>query len=137
VGTLPLAQIFGLLESFRFLEKINKEIVKKENELVQYAIKELSLVKNLILYNKQNENNTSIVSFRLKGFHSHDVADYLGKKNIYTRAGNFCCPLFRKRVGVESVLRISFSIFNEKKDIDELKKRLMEITINPELLVFI
>ena len=37
-----------------------------------------------------------IILFNLKGYHAHDVADYLGKNNICLRAGNFCCPYLKK-----------------------------------------
>ncbi|CAI2162442.1 10714_t:CDS:2 [Funneliformis geosporum] len=86
VGTLPLAQIFGLQKSFEFLNGFGiREISNYEKELKDYAITELAKLKKIIIYN-QNLETVDLVLFNLSGYHPHDVADYLGKNNICVRA---------------------------------------------------
>src|SRR3954471_15553758 len=120
VGTLPLAGIFGLKAAFEFLNNFdNKAIYKYENDLRNYALQKLKSIKNIIIYN-QNLISANIIIFNLLPYHAHDIADYLGKNNIYVRAGNFCCPYLDKLIGTNSALRISFGLYNNYKDIDKL-----------------
>ncbi|CAG8558187.1 330_t:CDS:10 [Ambispora leptoticha] len=86
VGTLPLAQIFGLKASFEFLNNLDiKAVSTYEKELKNYAINELEKLEKVTIYNK-NLETIDIVLFNLQGYHAHDVADYLGRNNILVRA---------------------------------------------------
>lgn len=135
VGTLPLAQIFGLQASFEFLNSLDiKEVSAYEKELKNYAIGELKKLEKVTIYNKDLET-IDIVLFNLQGYHAHDVADYLGKNNILARGGNFCCPYLKELIGVESAIRISLFIYNAKDDIDKLIYHLKNIIKEPEILV--
>jgi len=135
VGTLPLAQIFGLKKSFEFLNNLDiKEVKKHEKELKDYAIRELAKLKKIIIYNK-NLETVDIILFNLEGFHAHDVADYLGKNNICVRAGNFCCPYLKELIGVEAAIRISLFIYNNEEDINKLIYYLKKLEKQPKLVV--
>jgi cysteine desulfurase/selenocysteine lyase len=50
----------------------------------------------------------------------HDLTDYLAKNNIFVRGGSFCSPFLKELIGVSSAVRISFAIYNNKKDVDSL-----------------
>ncbi|CAJ0746939.1 20972_t:CDS:2, partial [Entrophospora sp. SA101] len=135
VGTLPLAQIFGLKASLEFLNSFeSKEVSNYEKELKDYALQELANLERIIIYNK-NLETIDIVLFNLKGYHAHDVADYLGKNDICVRVGNFCCPYLKELIGVEAALRISLFIYNTKEDIDKLVSCLKKLSQNPHLIV--
>ena len=135
VGTLPLAEIFGLKAAFEFLNNFNsKEIYKYENNLRNYALQKLKIIKGIIIYN-QNLVTTSIITFNLPPYHAHDIADYLGKNNIYVRAGNFCCPYLHKLISTNSALRISFGLYSNYSDVDELISYLQKITKNSQVLL--
>ncbi|CAG8545912.1 4620_t:CDS:2 [Racocetra persica] len=135
VGTLPLAQIFGLRASLEFVNKLNlAEINHHETQLRNYALHQLNQIPSLIIYN-QKQFSPTIITFNLAGCHAHDVADYLGKKNILLRAGDFCCPYLAEVIGVNSALRISLDIHNNQDDIDRLIDCLQEIVNNPQVLV--
>jgi len=134
VGTLPLAQIFGLRVSFEFLDSLNsEEISNYGKKLKDYAIKELSKLEKVIIYNQNLLENVGIILFNLQGYHPHDVADYLGKNNICVRAGNFCCPYLKELIRVEADVRISLFIYNTKRDIDKLVYYLKKLEKRPEL----
>ena len=136
VGTLPLAQIFGLRASFEFLNNLDsKEISDYEKELKDYAIKELAKLEKIIIYNQHLLENIGIILFNLQGYHAHDVADYLGKNNICVRAGNFCCPYLKEVIGVEAAIRISLFVYNTKEDIDKLICYLKKLENKPELVI--
>jgi len=135
VGTLPLAQIFGLKKSLEFLNNLDiQEIINYEKELKNYAFSELKKLEKIIIYN-ENLEAVDIVLFNLKGYHPHDVADYLGKKDVCVRAGNFCCPYLKELIGVEAAVRISLFIYNTKEDIAKLIYYLKELEKHPQLVV--
>jgi len=135
VGTLPLAQIFGLQKSFEFLSSFDiQKISNYEKELKDYAITELEKLKKIIIYNQDLET-VDLVLFNLKDYHAHDVADYLGKNNICVRVGNFCCPYLKKLIGVEVAIRISLFIYNTKEEVNKLIFHLKRIIKEPKLLV--
>jgi cysteine desulfurase/selenocysteine lyase len=135
VGTLPLAEIFGLKDAFEFLDQLDlSEVCWYENNLRNYALQKLKKIPNLIIYN-QNSNSTNIVTFNLPPYHAHDIANYLGKNNIYVRAGNFCCPFLNKVINTDSALRISLAMYNNHHDIDKLISYLQKIIRDPQLLL--
>jgi len=136
VGTLPIAQIFGLEKSFEFISDplFFNQIKEREEKLYQVAIKELKKIRNITIYSNC-ENPTNIITFNLENFHSHDVADCLGKNNIYVRSGNFCCPLFKEVTGVDSAVRISISVYNTENDIYKLIRNLKKIQKDSKLLI--
>lgn len=135
VGTLPLAQIFGLQKSFEFLNSLDiREISHYEKELKDYALQELEKLERIIIYSRDLEA-IAIVLFNLPGYHAHDVADCLGKNNICVRAGNFCCPYLKELIGVETAIRISLFIYNTREDINKLIFHLKRIIQEPKLLV--
>jgi cysteine desulfurase/selenocysteine lyase len=135
VGTLPMAQIFGLKASFDFLNELDmKEVYNYEKSLRDYALQELKKIEKISIYN-YNLEAVGVVLFNLKDFHAHDVADYLGKRNIWVRAGNFCCPYLKELIGIEAALRVSLFIYNTKKDIDKLIYHLKELENQPNLVV--
>jgi cysteine desulfurase / selenocysteine lyase len=76
-----------------------------------------------------------IVLFNLQDYHAHDVADYLGRNNILVRAGNFCCPYLKELIRVESAIRISLFIYNNKNDIKKLIYHLKKVIKEPELMI--
>ncbi|KLL04034.1 MAG: Nitrogen fixation protein NifS [Mycoplasmataceae bacterium CE_OT135] len=127
VGTLPLAEIFGLKAALEFLNNFStKEIYEYEDDLRNYALQKLKEIKGVIIYN-QNLISANIITFNLPPYHAHDLTDYLGKKNILVRAGNFCCPYLDKLIGTNSALRISFGVYNNYDDIDKLISHLQKI----------
>ncbi|CAG8452982.1 10875_t:CDS:2 [Racocetra fulgida] len=131
VGTLPLAQIFGLRAGLEFTNKLD---YLQQIQLRNYALRQLKQIPNLIIYN-QKQFSPNIITFNLTGYHAHDIADYLGKKKILLRAGDFCCPYLAKVIGTNSALRISLDIYNNQGDIDRLIDCLQEIVNNPHLLI--
>nr|CAG8476614.1 5887_t:CDS:2 [Entrophospora candida] len=135
VGTLPLAQIFGLQKSFEFLNDLGiNEISSYEKKLRDYALQGLAKLEGIIIYN-QNFPTIDIILFNLTGYHAHDVADYLGKNNICVRAafkgnpGNeSCIENFAYKVGKEKSLKadevpyfcLTSSLPFQKKSIGEV-----------------
>ena len=52
------------------------------------------------------------------------AVEYLDQNNIFARGGIHCSPLFHKRFGTieRGMVRISFSCFNNDREVNELVK---------------
>ncbi|UUD35113.1 aminotransferase class V-fold PLP-dependent enzyme [Mycoplasmopsis caviae] len=123
-GTPNLAAINMFESSLDFFNKIGYQKTQEIlNELSLYAYNELSKIDGIKLYNKPQSH---IIIFNVKNYNSHDVAHYLGSKNIYVRAGIFCDHYLKKITKEKSFVRVSLGIYNTKEDIDRLVSALKE-----------
>ena len=101
------------------------DMIKRENEILEYARNELSKLEFLKLYFTPNkENHSSVISFNINGVHPHDVASILDSYNICVRSGNHCAQPLMRFLGIDSTCRASFYIYNTKEDVDKLVQAL-------------
>ena len=128
-GTASVADIIGLGMAVDYLENIGMENVRAhEVELAKYALEKLSKIKDLEIYGPMDaEQKGGVIAFNIKGAHPHDVAQILDSEGIAIRSGHACAMPLMQRLGVESVCRASFYIYNDKKDIDALAKGLQKV----------
>lgn len=121
-GTQNVEGVIGLGAAIEYIERIGYENIKKiENEIVSYAIKELSKLDFLELYLTRNkENHCGVISFNIKGVHPHDVASILDTCGVCVRSGNHCAQPLMRYLGIDSTCRASFYIYNTKEDVDNL-----------------
>lgn len=125
-GTQNVGGVVGLGAAIDYIEKIGyDEIQKYEDEVVGYAIDELSKLDYLTLYITPNrENHSSVISFNIKGVHPHDVASILDSENVCVRSGNHCAQPLMRFLGIDSTCRASFYFYNTKEDVNILVKAL-------------
>jgi cysteine desulfurase/selenocysteine lyase len=129
--------LFGFHESLKFHESIDKKKISNDIlSLRNYAIERLKELNSVEIYGEKSKSSFSIINFNLRGINAHDVVDYLGSKNVFVRAGNFCCPLLCELIGVNSSIRVSFSVYNNKSDVDLLVSSLKELSLNNDLIYF-
>ncbi len=122
-GTPNIAGVIGLGAAIDYLQEIGMETIREHEErLLEYALKELKKINNVIVYGPLNAKNRSgVISFNIQGIHSHDTSTILDRENIAIRAGHLCAmPLIKSVLNEESVCRASFSIYNTKEEIDKL-----------------
>lgn len=125
-GTQNVGGVVGLGAAIDYLNKIGyDEIERVEKEVVNYALDELSKLDFLTLYVTPNrENHSAVISFNIKGVHSHDVASILDSENVCVRSGNHCAQPLLRSLGIDSTCRASFYFYNTKEDVDRLVKAL-------------
>lgn len=121
-GTQNVEGVIGLGAAIEYIERIGYENIRKiENEIVSYAIEELSKIDFLELYLTRNkENHCGVISFNIKGVHPHDVASILDTCGVCVRSGNHCAQPLMRYLGIDSTCRASFYIYNTKEDVDNL-----------------
>ena len=128
-GTQNVGGVIGLEAAMDYIEKIGYDNIEKlEKEIVGYARQELSKLDFLDLYMTPNEeNHSAVISFNIKGVHPHDVASFLDMDGVCVRSGNHCAQPLLRYMGLDSTCRASFSIYNNKEDVDKLVNGLKKV----------
>jgi cysteine desulfurase/selenocysteine lyase len=60
------------------------------------------------------------VSFTHSDLHPHDLAQVAGELGVAIRAGHHCAQPLLNRLGHAATARASFSIYNDRADVDAL-----------------
>ncbi len=128
-GSLNAIGIYSINCAIDFLKKSNFSEIKRE--LVLYLLKELKKIKGLIIYAPKDYIPRGIVSFNLEGYKADEVGTILSEEfDICVRTGYHCAPIVHDFIDSKKYLgtvRISFSGFNTKEEIDCLINALREM----------
>ena len=117
-GTPPIVQVIGLGSSFDFLNTYDlKKIFDYEKELYEYTFEKLNSLDDIIIYG-QSDKKGAILTFNIKNIHANDVAMILDQYNIAIRTGHHCAQPLMNKLQTDSTARVSFGIYNDKKDVD-------------------
>lgn len=117
-GTPHVAGAVGLKVALDFVDEIGLERIHKyEMELLDYTMAELGKVGGVKVYGT-SQNKGPIVSFNLEGAHHSDVSQILDQEGIAVRAGHHCTQPLMDRFGIKGTVRASFSVYNNKADVD-------------------
>lgn len=134
-GTEAVPLIYGLKGAIDELGNINENL-KKQKELWNYA-KDTLLETKFITINSDDDVLPYILNISAEGYRSETLLHFLEAHGVYVSSGSACAKgvgsyvlnemgLSRKRV--DSALRISFSRYNTKHDVDTLKVALVAAT---------
>ena len=128
-GTQNVEAVMGLHSAIDYILSIGYDKIKEiEDEVVGYAIKKLKELGFVELYMTNNrENHQGVISFNVKGVHSHDVASILNSYGVCVRSGNHCAQPLMNYIKVDSTCRASFYMYNNKEDVDRLVEGLNAI----------
>ena len=112
-GTLPVGAIFGLSQAVKKIDlKKDREIEK----LVAETAKKMRKIRGVRVLS----SNGMILTFQVSGVHPHDVAQILADSGISVRAGWLCAEPYLRYKGWGPVVRASFSVFNDRTDVEAL-----------------
>jgi cysteine desulfurase family protein len=131
-GTLNTVGIAGLGAGIDFVQQTGMEkIAAHERELTRHLMVEIKDISRIKIYGPPNpEDRVGVVGFNIEGVDSTEVAFILDQVyGIAVRAGLHCAPLAHKTLGTleKGLVRVSFSIFNTHKEVDQLISALHEI----------
>ena len=122
-GTLPTPAIAGLCEGIKQIKSMGISAINEyECELYRYARERLLNIDGITVYAPHHEG--SVLLFNKNGKSPEELSSELNANGICTRGGYHCAPLAHSTLGTDETgaLRISFSIFNKKSEIDTLAK---------------
>ncbi len=121
-GTPNIEGVIALGAAIDYVQKVGFEKIHAvEQELLIYATTELKKIPGLKIIG-QSEDKVAIISFAVEGIHHSDLSQILDQEGIAVRAGHHCTMPLLKRFNTSGTTRASFSIFNNKADVDALVK---------------
>jgi cysteine desulfurase/selenocysteine lyase len=124
-GSQNLAGAIGFAAAANYLKSIGMANVQAHiSDLCQYAAEKLTSTSGVRLFTSENNHQSSLLSFELSDVHPHDVGQIAGEYGVAIRAGHHCCQPLMNHLGVAATNRVSFAIYNNSEDIDELMKAL-------------
>jgi cysteine desulfurase/selenocysteine lyase len=119
-GTPNVGAVLALESAIQFIEDIGfQNITKHEEELLQYAIRQLKTVDNLRFIG-QAEHQAGVISFLLGYIHPYDAGMIVDKLGIALRTGHHCAQPVMKQFGIVGTMRASFAVYNTFEDVDAL-----------------
>tara|TARA_B100000214_G_scaffold375421_1_gene361674 strand:- start:1953 stop:3167 length:1215 start_codon:yes stop_codon:yes gene_type:complete len=117
-GTPNIAGVIAFKKAINFISKIGLENIKSyEENLLDYATQKILKIEGLKIYGS-SKNKTGIISFNIKEIHPYDIGVILDKIGIAIRTGHHCTQPVMKRFNIPGTARISFAIYNTKKEVD-------------------
>lgn len=125
-GTPNIEGALGLDAAIQYLNKSPwSEIQAYKKELMNYAKEKLVSIPGLRLIGNPKEQGP-VISFHIEGIHASDLAQILDQENIAIRAGHLCAQPLLKRMKLSAFARASFSLYNQKSDIDLLVQGILK-----------
>lgn len=119
-GTPNIAGAVGLAAALRFIEQLDREAIQAYlKELLEYGTEQLRQIEDLTIIGNAAQKS-AIISFTLETAHPHDIATILNEYGVAIRAGHHCTEPLMDFYEVPATARASFSIYNTKKDVDQL-----------------
>lgn len=119
-GTPNISGVIALAPAIEYVQKIGFEKIHQiEAELLRFATDEVVKIDGLKIVGN-SANKAPILSMTLQEAHHSDIAQILDQEGIAVRAGHHCTMPLLERFHVKGTLRASFSIFNNKSDVEAL-----------------
>lgn len=118
-GTANYIGAYGLKTAIDYLNRLDREALQAyEQTLLVYALQQLTSIEGLQVYGTASPKS-GLVTFNIKGIHPTDTAMLLDKMGIASRSGHLCAQPLMQRFGVNGMMRLSFSFYNTKEEIDK------------------
>ena len=117
-GTPNIAGVIAFKSAIEFISDLGFNIIAEhENNLLEYATKEILKIKGVKIYGT-SENKSGIISFNIDGIHPYDIGVLLDKMGIAIRTGHHCTQPIMERFNIPGTARISLAIYNTIEEID-------------------
>ncbi len=125
-GTPNICGVIAFGTAIDYVNSVGfSEIVKHENQLLEYATKRLLEIEGLNIYGT-SKNKTAVISFNISKIHPYDIGSILDKLGIAVRTGHHCAQPIMDFYKIPGTVRASFSFYNTKQEIDVLTSGIMK-----------
>lgn len=121
-GTPNISGAIGLGAAVDYLDGIGMSRLEEyEKSLLSYATSRMLEYDDIDIYGTADpEERSGLIAFNLRGVHSHDVSEILGREGVATRSGHHCAQPLMSELDQSSTSRASFYIYNGRRDIESL-----------------
>ncbi len=128
-GTQDVEGAYGLGLAIDYLNRIGMGNVEAyDKALTEHLFDSVRSVKGLDVYGGKSGKYGPILSFNVKGLHSHDVAYFLDKKGFALRSGFHCAqPFIEDKLKANGTARASLYIYNTLAEIDRFAAEIKNI----------
>ena len=125
-GTPGIAEVLGLGEAIDFINRLGRDkIAAWEKGLLEYATVRLQELKGVRIIGTASKKG-GIISFVIDGLHPLDIGTLLDIRGIAVRTGHLCAQPTLQRFGLQSMVRVSFGLYNTTEEIDAFINALKE-----------
>jgi len=126
-GTPNIADVVAFRHAMEFINELGKDnIAAHEHDLLVYATERVSKLKSVRVIGTA-KNKVGVLAFTVEGIHYFDIGQMLDARGIAVRTGHHCTQPLMECLGIEGTVRASFSVYNTKKEIDQLVEGLERI----------
>lgn len=119
-GTPDYVGSHSLATAIDYVEGLGLDnIAAHEHELLEYATKRLESIPGMRIFGKAKKKS-AVISFVVGNIHPLDLGTLLDRLGIAIRTGHHCAQPLVESLGVQSVARASFGLYNTLKEVDAL-----------------
>lgn len=117
-GTPHIDGGIGLAEAIKYITQVGFENIQKhEDDLLQYATKQLKEIEGLVIYGNA-KHKTSVISFNVGSIHPFDIGTLLDKYGVAIRSGHHCTQPLWQYYNIPGTIRASFAFYNTFEEVD-------------------
>ena len=116
-GTPNFVGSYALHKAIEYIATIGWEAIEAhERELTEYA--EAQLIDLGCTVYGAGKPKAGVISFNVGAIHPFDVGTLLDQQGVAVRTGHHCAEPLIDTMGVPGTVRVSFGLYNDKKDVD-------------------
>lgn len=127
-GTPDYVGAHALAAAIDYVSALGMEnIAAHEHSLLAYATERMNCIPGMRIFG-QAENKSAVQSFVVGNIHPLDLGTLLDRFGVAVRTGHHCAQPLMERMGVQSMARASFALYNTREEVDTLCESIERIT---------
>lgn len=127
-GTPDYVGAHALAAAIDYVSALGMEnIAAHEHSLLAYATERMNCIPGMRIFG-QAENKSAVLSFVVGNIHPLDLGTLLDRFGVAVRTGHHCAQPLMERMGVQSMARASFALYNTREEVDTLCESIEKIT---------
>lgn len=127
-GTPDYVGAHALAAAIDYVSALGMEnIAAHEHSLLAYATERMNCIPGMRIFG-QAENKSAVLSFVVGDIHPLDLGTLLDRFGVAVRTGHHCAQPLMERMGVQSMARASFALYNTREEVDTLCESIERIT---------
>jgi cysteine desulfurase/selenocysteine lyase len=128
-GTPNITSVIAFGAAIDLIEEIGlQNIANWERDLLNYATSKLKEIPGTKIYGEAPEKS-SVISFNVGDTHPYDIGMLIDKMGIAVRTGHHCADPVMQHYNVPGTIRVSFGMYNTKKEIDLFIEALKKVLV--------